>query len=102
MTSKKKETLERIEKALVDMLDAGQINKNDCFMQLIFVVSDYLDEDEIKDAIRVLNLIEWHFLQNLDVYKDKVTEYARSAYKVYDYFGLEWGFMPKMTQGVLN
>lgn len=102
MTSKKKETLERIEKALIDMLDAGQISRHECFMQLIYVVFDYVEDDDILEAIRVLNLIDFSFLKQLDIYKDKVTEFAKAATKVYDYFGLEWGFMPRKPQGAWN
>ena len=102
MTTKKKESLERIEKALVEMLDAGKINKNDCFMQLVYIVFDYLEDNDVLESIRVLNLIDHQFLRNLDVYKDKVTDYAKAAYRVYDYFGLVWGFIPKESEGAWN
>ena len=84
------------------MLDAGQIARQECFMQLIYVVFDYIEDGDVLEAIRVLNLIDWQFLKQLDLYKDKVTEFAKAANKVYGYFGLEWGFMPKKPQGVWN
>jgi hypothetical protein len=102
VTTKKKETLDRIEKALIEMLDAGQIARHDCFMQLIYVAFDYLEDESVLEAIRILNLIDLQFLMSLSTYKDKVTDFAKSAYRVYDYFGLEWEILPQSPKGAWN
>jgi hypothetical protein len=65
-------------------------------------VFDYIEDGEILEAIRILNLIDIQFLKSLGVYRDKVTEFAKAASKVYDFFGLEWGFMPKKPKGLWN
>ena len=90
MAASKRDTAEKIEKALEEMESDGLITDYDRFRQYIYLVQDFLEISDMDEALRILNKIDFDFFKTIPLLKNKKDEYSKIAIKIYEYFGLEY------------